>query len=111
MTEESDFIETGTDYYYFRNGIIKIDIKDILRGLDCVTYLNPINCSDGGAVLAGCAAFVVVASSHHSGKAERKLEKLSGDGEEEEEERDLLVCYTYHSTQLELIIFTNMSYK
>lgn len=50
-----------------------------------VTYLNPINCSDGGAVLAGCAAFVVVASSHHSGKAARKLEKLSGDGQEEED--------------------------
>lgn len=51
-----------------------------------LTHLNPINCSVGGAVLAGCAAFVAT-SSHHSGKAARKLEKLSviGNGQEEEE--------------------------
>lgn len=61
--------------------------------------------------MAGCVAFVVVASSHHSGKAERKLEKLSGDGEEKEEERDLLVHHTYHLTYLEPIMLTNMSYK
>lgn len=40
-------------------------------------YLKPINCSAGGAVLAGCVGFVATTSSHHSGKAARKLEKLS----------------------------------
>lgn len=50
----------------------RITIKDIKM------YLKPINCSAGGAVLAGCVGFVATAaSSHHSGKAARKLEKLS----------------------------------
>lgn len=53
------------------------------------THLNPINCSVGGAVLAGCAAFVVLvlASSHHSGKAARKLEKLSVEAKGKEEDK------------------------
>lgn len=69
--EEPEKPEQINNYFRIGETRRKIDTKD-----EILTHLKPINCSAGGAVLAGCAAFVVVAS-HHSGKADRKLEKLS----------------------------------